>query len=81
LPPAEVGSRRLRIAERACRSSSLKPPPRRTRHAPVAGPFTEAVHERNIEAAVLVDDPGLAAALEYQFSSLVIEGVLKRQPI
>ncbi len=43
--------------------------------------FTEAAHERNIEAGVLVDDPAFAAALEYQFSSLVTAGILKRLPV
>lgn len=43
--------------------------------------FTEAAHERNIEAGVVVDDPALASALERQFTSLVTAKVLKRLPL
>lgn len=40
--------------------------------------FTEAAQERNIEAGVLVRDPGFARALSAQFETLVHQGILKR---
>jgi phosphatidylserine/phosphatidylglycerophosphate/cardiolipin synthase-like enzyme len=40
--------------------------------------FTEAGHDRNIEAGVLVRSPGLATSLRLQFDGLVQEGVVKR---
>jgi hypothetical protein len=38
--------------------------------------FTDAAHHRNIEAGVVVQDPGIAAALEEQFEGLVRRGLL-----
>lgn len=40
--------------------------------------FTEAAHERNIEAGLLLDNLTIAQALTRQFESLVHAGVLKR---
>jgi len=40
--------------------------------------FTEAAHERNIEAGAVIADPGLARALKAQFETLVDHGALKR---
>jgi hypothetical protein len=40
--------------------------------------FTEAAHERNIEAGILLDNQAIAQALTRQFESLVHAGVLKR---
>ena len=40
--------------------------------------LTEAAHERNIEAGVLIEDSELARTLERQFSSLVEAGLLVR---
>lgn len=40
--------------------------------------FTEAAHERNIEAGLLLDNLTIAQALTRQFESLVQAGVLKR---
>ena len=40
--------------------------------------FTEAAHERNIEAGLLLDNATIAQALARQFESLVQVGVLKR---
>jgi phosphatidylserine/phosphatidylglycerophosphate/cardiolipin synthase-like enzyme len=42
--------------------------------------FTEAAHERNIEAGVLVKDAGFASALRQQFDALVLAGELSRVP-
>jgi phosphatidylserine/phosphatidylglycerophosphate/cardiolipin synthase-like enzyme len=38
--------------------------------------FTEAAHERNIEAGVLLNDPVTAIALQMQFESLVTRNLL-----
>jgi phosphatidylserine/phosphatidylglycerophosphate/cardiolipin synthase-like enzyme len=40
--------------------------------------FTEAAHERNIEAGVLLDDPALAARVTRQFEGLASRGSLRR---
>ena len=40
--------------------------------------FTEAAHERNIEAGVLLIDPVAARAMQSQFESLVAQGLLHR---
>jgi phosphatidylserine/phosphatidylglycerophosphate/cardiolipin synthase-like enzyme len=42
--------------------------------------FTEAAHERNIEASVFIRDTILARALRAQFNTLVDHGALKRVP-
>jgi len=42
--------------------------------------FTEAAHERNIEAGTVISDTILARALKAQFDTLVDHGVLKRAP-
>ncbi len=42
--------------------------------------LTEAAHERNIEAGVLIDDADVAASLERQFMSLVDAGLLVAMP-
>jgi phosphatidylserine/phosphatidylglycerophosphate/cardiolipin synthase-like enzyme len=42
--------------------------------------FTEAAHERNIEAGTVITDAVLARALRAQFDTLVDHGVLKRVP-
>lgn len=42
--------------------------------------FTEAAHQRNIEAGVLIADPGAARALRSQFETLVIRGNLQKLP-
>jgi len=42
--------------------------------------FTEAAHERNIEAGVLVADRGAAKAIRTQFETLVTKGALRRVP-
>jgi len=42
--------------------------------------FTEAAHERNIEAGVLLNDPVTALALQMQFESLVTRNILCRIP-
>ncbi|MEH2376963.1 DISARM system phospholipase D-like protein DrmC [Nostoc sp.] len=42
--------------------------------------FTEAAHERNIEAGVLLNDPVTAIALQMQFESLVTRNLLCRIP-
>ena len=42
--------------------------------------FTEAAHVRNIEAGVLLADPGVASALQAQFHALVTRGLLCRLP-
>jgi phosphatidylserine/phosphatidylglycerophosphate/cardiolipin synthase-like enzyme len=42
--------------------------------------FTEAAHQRNIEAGVLVQSQGLAISLRRQFDGLVGSGVLKTLP-
>lgn len=42
--------------------------------------LTEAAHERNIEAGVLISDEAIAAALERQFRSLVDAGLLVAMP-
>lgn len=43
--------------------------------------FTEAAHERNIEAGVLVSSPAFAASLRLQFEALVEVGKLRRLSI
>jgi phosphatidylserine/phosphatidylglycerophosphate/cardiolipin synthase-like enzyme len=42
--------------------------------------FTEAAHERNIEAGVLIADPVAAKAMRSQFESLVDRKILRRVP-
>lgn len=42
--------------------------------------FTEAAHERNIEAGVVLHDPSIAVALREQFENLVRVGALVRVP-
>ncbi|MHC0068872.1 DISARM system phospholipase D-like protein DrmC [Nostoc sp. UIC 10890] len=42
--------------------------------------FTEAAHERNIEAGVLLNDPVTAIALQMQFESLVTRNLLCQIP-
>ena len=42
--------------------------------------FTEAAHQRNIEAGTLITDPHLARALQAQFDTLVDHGKLRRVP-
>ena len=42
--------------------------------------FTEAAQQRNIEAGVLLEDAGLASALEEQFEGLVRRGLLMAVP-
>lgn len=42
--------------------------------------FTEAAHERNIEAGVLLSDPVAAKAMRSQFENLVIHKILRRVP-
>lgn len=42
--------------------------------------FTEAAHERNIEAGVLVADPVAAKAMRSQFEALVDRKILRRVP-
>ena len=42
--------------------------------------FTEAAHERNIEAGTVITDTILARALKAQFNTLVDHGALKRVP-
>jgi len=42
--------------------------------------FTEAAHERNIEAGTVISDTVLARGLKAQFDTLVDHGVLKRLP-
>ena len=42
--------------------------------------FTEAAHERNIEAGTVITDSILARALRGQFDTLVDHGALKRVP-
>jgi phosphatidylserine/phosphatidylglycerophosphate/cardiolipin synthase-like enzyme len=42
--------------------------------------FTEAAHERNIEAGVLLSIPGIAKSLCSQFENLVSRGILKALP-
>ncbi|MEO0373173.1 MAG: DISARM system phospholipase D-like protein DrmC [Cyanobacteria bacterium P01_A01_bin.17] len=42
--------------------------------------FTEAAHQRNIEAGALIADPVAARALRFQFETLVNKGVLLRVP-
>lgn len=42
--------------------------------------FTEAAHERNIEAGVLIADTVAAKAMRSQFETLVARGVLKKAP-
>ncbi|BAZ19245.1 phospholipase D/Transphosphatidylase (plasmid) [Kalymmatonema gypsitolerans NIES-4073] len=42
--------------------------------------FTEAAHERNIEAGVLLNNPVTAIALQMQFESLVTRNILCRIP-
>jgi phosphatidylserine/phosphatidylglycerophosphate/cardiolipin synthase-like enzyme len=42
--------------------------------------FTEAAHERNIEAGVLLTDSATAQALRSQFDSLVSHKILRPIP-
>jgi phosphatidylserine/phosphatidylglycerophosphate/cardiolipin synthase-like enzyme len=42
--------------------------------------FTEAAHERNIEAGTLISDPLLVRALKAQFDTLVDHGDLELVP-
>ena len=42
--------------------------------------FTEAAHERNIEAGVLIADPIAAKAMQSQFEALVERKILRRVP-
>jgi phosphatidylserine/phosphatidylglycerophosphate/cardiolipin synthase-like enzyme len=42
--------------------------------------FTEAAHERNIEAGVVVDDVQLATRVTRQFDQFVEAGILRRVP-
>ncbi|BDA75995.1 hypothetical protein CAL7716_101610 (plasmid) [Calothrix sp. PCC 7716] len=42
--------------------------------------FTEAAHERNIEAGVLIADTVAAKAMRAQFETLVTRGVLRKAP-
>ncbi|AKG21297.1 DISARM system phospholipase D-like protein DrmC [Calothrix sp. 336/3] len=42
--------------------------------------FTEAAHERNIEAGVLINDPVAARGLRSQFETLVAKNILLRVP-
>lgn len=42
--------------------------------------FTEAAHQRNIEAGVLISDVVAARALRSQFETLVTKGILQRVP-
>ena len=42
--------------------------------------FTEAAHERNIEAGTVITDTILSRALKAQFDTLVDHGALKRVP-
>lgn len=42
--------------------------------------LTEAAHERNIEAGLLIDDPDVAKTLERQFQTLVSTGALVKVP-
>lgn len=42
--------------------------------------FTEAAHERNIEAGVLIDDPVAAKGMRSQFETLVAKNILRRVP-
>lgn len=42
--------------------------------------FTEAAHERNIEAGVLLVDPPIAQAVRSQFETLVTRDILQRVP-
>jgi len=47
----------------------------------VAAPgFTEAAHERNVEAGLLIADRQVARALRSQFETLVERGALRRVP-
>lgn len=40
--------------------------------------FTEAAHERNLEAGVLISDTVAVGALQFQFESLIAKGILQR---
>jgi PLD-like domain len=42
--------------------------------------FTEAAHERNIEAGIMIADPVAARVLRSQFETLVVRGVLSQIP-
>lgn len=42
--------------------------------------FTEAAHERNIEAGILLADPWAARAVRIQFENLVAKRILRRLP-
>lgn len=42
--------------------------------------FTEAAHERNIEAGILLADPWAARAVRIQFENLVAKRILRRVP-
>ena len=73
------------------RSLSQKPGPKACLHAKcivideerlliTSANFTEAAHERNIEAGVLMVDPVAARAMQSQFETLVAQDILKRVP-
>ena len=73
------------------RSLSQKPGPKACLHAKcivideerlliTSANFTEAAHERNIEAGVLMVDPVAARAMKSQFETLVTQDILKRVP-
>jgi len=42
--------------------------------------FTEAARERNIEAGIVIHDPGIVVALSRQFDNLTHRGTLTRVP-
>lgn len=42
--------------------------------------FTEAAHERNLEAGVLLNDPVAAKAMQAQFETLINQKILRRVP-
>lgn len=71
------------------RSLSMQPGPKACLHAKcivvdeaqvliTSANFTEAAHERNIEAGVVVTDGAIARSLQFQFESLVSRGILCR---
>jgi len=74
------------------RSLAVTPGPRAALHAKAivvddarafvtSANFTEAAHERNIEAGVLVESLSFATSLRLQFDSLVASGSLKGLPL
>lgn len=73
------------------RSLSTQPGPKACLHAKcivvdetqaliTSANFTEAAHERNIEAGVVVTDGAIARSLQFQFESLVNHKILCRVP-